>query len=54
MAHYDVDRARAIATRIDAVLEAVAEGRAVPLGPGLARDWFETPVGSRSTTRRKA
>ncbi|UGQ10975.1 hypothetical protein LO772_29870 [Yinghuangia sp. ASG 101] len=53
VAHYDVDRARAIANRIDAVLDAEAEGRRIPLGPGLARDWFETPVGARSTTRRR-
>lgn len=52
VAHYDVDRARSIANRIDSVLEAEAEGRRIPLGPGLARDWFEPPVGNRSTTRR--
>ncbi len=53
VAHYDVDRARAVANRIDAVLEAEADGRRIPLGPGLARDWFEAPAGTRSTTRRR-
>jgi len=52
---YDPDRARAIAVRVLGVLEAGAEGRRIPLGLGmrLAREWFETPPGNRSTTRRR-
>jgi hypothetical protein len=53
VAHYDVPRARSIANRIDAVLEAEAEGRRIPLGMGTTRGWFEAPVEGRSTTRRK-
>ncbi|WP_436786901.1 hypothetical protein [Yinghuangia sp. YIM S10712] len=53
VAHYDTDRARSIANRIDAVLEAEAEGRRIPLGPGLVRGWFEAPSGNRGTTRRR-
>lgn len=53
VAHYDVSLARSIANRIDAVLEAEAEGRRIPLGMGLVRGWFEEPIGNRRTTRRR-
>lgn len=55
VAGFDTGRAQAIANRINGVLEAEAEGRRIPVGLGmsLARGWFETPPGSRSTTRRR-